>query len=163
LATADFVRYAQIASGVAATCALGFTAWQFRRARKTATLQNIQDFFKATTEREAALREAALANASDEGMRHALVEFLNLLEIYSAALNANLFVDVAEELVLDKVLDSIVELEGAPHWHQEIELSIRTAATYKHLRLLIERNRRELDQRRLAVKSFLDAKASREP
>jgi hypothetical protein len=95
-------------------------------------------------------REAALAVAKeDEGkQRHAFIEFLNFLEIYSAALNKRLFVGAAREIVCDKILDSIVLLESMPHWHDQIERSITSGVTYKHTRLFIKRQRRTIAARK---------------
>jgi hypothetical protein len=88
---------------------LFFTAWQFWRSRKTTTLQHLQDFFKSVIE-----REAALANATDDQKsRHAFVEYLDFLEVYSAAVIGGLFIGVAKELVRDKLIDSIITLERA--------------------------------------------------
>lgn len=89
-------------------------------------------------------RESALAAAKDDASKqlHAFIEFLNFLEIYSAATNARLFVGVAREIVKDKVMDSIIVLENSPHWHVEIEKSKTSEATYKHIKGFRRRHRR---------------------
>lgn len=99
-------------------------------------------------------RESALAMNKDDAAKqlHALIEFLNFLEIYSAAINSRLFVGVAREIVQEKILDSIIELENLPHWHEEIEKSITSATTYKHLRLFIGTHRRTIGTRRSATR-----------
>lgn len=83
-------------------------------------------------------REAALAATKDDPVkqRHAFVEFMNFLEIYAAAINTRLLVGVAREIVEDKIVDSLVELTNAPQWHDDIEQSMRSSATYTHLRKL---------------------------
>jgi hypothetical protein len=135
---------AQIGSSLAATVGLFFTAWQFRRSRKAATLQHLQEFLKSTFE-----REAALANAEDaEKKRHAFVEYLDFLEVYAAAVNEGLFVGVARELVRDKITDSIVALEHAPEWHAVIENSVTSVITYKYLVRFMVKHRSLLDARR---------------
>ena len=97
-------------------------------------------------------RETALAENKDDAPKqlHAFIEFLNFLEIYSAAINARLFVGVAREIVGDKIIDSIVVLNRSPHWHDEIEKSITSATTYKHIRLFIKKHRSTIDARKQA-------------
>jgi hypothetical protein len=141
----ELLPFAQVGGTFAAAIGLFINAWQFWRNRKTTTLQHLQDFLEAMNEREAALAEAK----GDEAKQlHAFVEFLNFLEIYSAALNTRLFVGAAREIVQDKVLDSVVTLESMPRWHSEIEKSVTSAVTYKHIRLFMRRRRRTLESRR---------------
>lgn len=137
----------QVGGTVAAAAGLFVNAYQAWRTRKTVTLQHLQDFLKAMNE-----REAALAASKDDGPKqlHAFIEFLNFLEIYSAAINAQLFVGVAREIVQDKILDSIVVLEHSPHWHEEIEKSITSETTYKHLRRFVKTNRSTIAARKHA-------------
>jgi hypothetical protein len=82
-------------------------------------------------------REAALAANKDDAPKqlHAFIEFLNFLEIYSAAMNARLLAGVARELVQDKLLDCAVILESSPYWQAEIEKSKTSETTYKHTKL----------------------------
>lgn len=100
-------------------------------------------------------REAVLAASKDDGAKHlhAFIEFLNFLEIYSAAINARLFIGVAREIVQDKILDSIVVLEQSPHWHEEIEKSRNSKITYKHLFRLSQRHGRTIVARKGAARS----------
>ncbi|MBR1175380.1 hypothetical protein JQ617_15565 [Bradyrhizobium sp. KB893862 SZCCT0404] len=126
----DLLPYAQVISTVAAAAGLSVSAYQAWRGRKSVTLQHLQDFQKAMIEREAALAAAA---GDEAKQRHALIEFMNFLEIYSAGINAGLFVGVAHEIVQDKIVGSIVELTKAPQWHEEIDRSITSSTTYKHL------------------------------
>lgn len=130
MSASDLLPYAQATGTFLAAVGLLLNAYQTYRGRKTATLQHLQEFMKAMNE-----REAALAAAKDDAakQRHAFVEFMNFLEIYSAATNTCLLVGVAREIVEDKIVDSIVELTNAPLWHDEVEQSIRSAATYTHL------------------------------
>lgn len=95
-------------------------------------------------------REAALfaAIGDEDNQRHAFVEYLNFLEIYSAALNSGLMIGVAQEIVSDKVLDSIVAVESHSHWHDEIERSITSGTTYRHIGLFMKRQRGTLVARR---------------
>lgn len=93
----------------------------------------------------------AAAIGDDAKQRHALVEFMNFLEIYSAGINAGLFVGVAHEIVRDKIVDSIVQLTNAPAWHAEIEGSIRSPVTYKHLRRFMRDYRPLIDDRSAAA------------
>lgn len=148
----ELLPYAQVGGTVAAAAGLLINAYQTWRTRKTVTLQHLQDFLKAMNE-----REAALAMNKDDAAKqlHAFIEFLNFLEIYSAAINSRLFVGVAREIVQEKILDSIVELEHLPHWHEEIEKSITSATTYKHLRRFIGTHRRTIATRRSAT-SFIE-------
>jgi hypothetical protein len=145
LTTPNYVAYAQIVSSGGAAIGLLFTAWQFWRSRKTTTLQHLQDFFKAVIE-----REAALAHTTDDKKRHAFVEYLDFLEVYSAAVLDGLFIGVAKELVRDKLIDSIITLEGAEQWHGIIEGSVTSVITYKYLRLFIAKHRNILASRRLS-------------
>ena len=139
MAAQDYVPYAQIGSSLAAAAGLCFTAWQMRKARTVAILQSLQEFFKASNE-----RESALADATGD-KRHAFIEYLNFLEVYSAASNSALFAGVTRELVTDKLIDSIVVLKTAVHWHDEIERSITSVITYKHLRMFMQKHRRSVD------------------
>lgn len=145
---ADILPYAQTGAALAAAIGLFVNAWQFWRTRKTTTLQHIQDFFKSMNE-----REAALAASQDDPAKqsHAFVEYLNFLEIYSAAMNGGLFVGVARELVCDKIIDSLVVLDAAPGWHQRIESSISSGITYSHIRSFLRRHRRTFDARKAAA------------
>jgi hypothetical protein len=135
---------AAIGSFIAAI-GLFMNAWQFWRNRKATTLQHLQDFFKAMNEREAAL---ASAKGDVAKLSHAFVEYLNFLEIYSAALNGGLFIGVARELVYDKIIDSIVVLGDAPQWHDQIEESFTSHVTYKYIIRLMKRERPTLSARR---------------
>jgi hypothetical protein len=144
LTTPTYVAYAQIVSSVGAAIGLFLTAWQFWRSRKTATLQHLQDFFKSVIEREAALAHAL----DDQRKRHAFIEYLDFLEVYSAAVIGGLFVGVANELVRDKLIDSIITLERAPDWHEVIVGSVTSVITYKYLRRFMEKHRKILRSRR---------------
>jgi hypothetical protein len=145
LTITELLPYAQIGGTIAAAIGLLINAWQFWRNRRAATLQHLQDFFEAMNE-----REAALASSKDDVAKrsHAFVEFLNFLEVYSAAVNGNLFIGVARELVCDKIIDSIVVLENAPQWHDKIEKSFTSPVTYKHIIRFMKRERRTLSARR---------------
>jgi hypothetical protein len=152
LTLADLIPYAQVGGTIAAAigsciAAIGLfiNAWQFRRSRKATTLQHLQDFFKAMNE-----RELALASAKDDAAKqdHAFVEYLNFLEVYSAALNDSLFIGVARELVCDKILDALVLLGNAPQWHEQIEKSFTSHVTYKHIIKFMSRQRRALSARK---------------
>jgi hypothetical protein len=140
---AVIIQHASAVGLLIAAGGLFFTGWQSLRTRKNTELQHLQEFFKATNE-----REAALATTQGDAKRHALVEFMNFLEVYSAATNASLFIGVARELTRDKIIDSIIVLESVPHWHDEIDKSITSIVTYKHLRRFIRKNRREIARRR---------------
>jgi hypothetical protein len=143
----EFLPYAQVGSTIAAAVGLFINGWQFWRSRKTTTLQQIQDFFKAMNEREAALGLAE----NDHAKEHALVEFLNFLEVYSAAVNVGLFMGVARELVCDKIIDSIVVIDGAPTWHGKIEKSITSNVTYKHISKFMRSHKRTIHARTVAA------------
>lgn len=148
--------YAQVGGTVAAAIGLFISAWQFWRNRRATTLQHLQDFFKSTNE-----REAALATASDFDKKlHAFVEYLNFLEIYSAAVNGGLFVGVAREIVRDKIIDSLVVLDAAPEWHSRIQKSITSEITYSHLRQFIRCHRRTFDSRKVAAAKVVRDTAS---
>jgi hypothetical protein len=149
LSLASYVPYAQIVSSGGAAIGLFFTAWQFWRSRRTTTLQHLQEFFKSTIEREAALAHAT----DDQKRRHAFVEYLDFLEVYSAAVIDGLFIGVAKEMVRDKLIDSIITLERAEPWHAVIEDSVTSAITYKYLRRFIAKHRKVLDLRRLSFAS----------
>lgn len=96
-------------------------------------------------------REAALAAAEDEPARlHAFVEYLNFLEVYSAAANDGLFIGVARELVCDKIIDALVILDAAPEWHQQIENSISSGVTYSQMRTFLRRSQRTFEARKAA-------------
>ncbi len=154
MSIADYVPYAQIISSGGAAIGLWLAAWQFSRSRKTTTLQHLQDFLKSTNE-----REAALADATDEQKkRHAFVEYLNFLEVYAAAVIGGLFIGVAEELVRDKLMDSIITLERAPAWHDIIVKSVTSDITYKYLRRFAEKHRKLIELRRssFAIEQGMD-------
>jgi hypothetical protein len=95
-------------------------------------------------------REAALAENKDDEPKqlHAFIEFLNFLEIYSAAINARLLVGVARELVQDKLLDCAVILENSPYWQEEIEKSKTSETTYKHTTLFTGKYRKAIAARK---------------
>ena len=136
-------QIAQIASAVFAGGGLCFVAWQLWRARQTATLDALQKFLSAANDRERALRD-------DEDKRHALVEFMNFLEVYSAASSECLISGVAREFVDDKIVDSVVELKQAPGWHQILKGSINSEVVYKHLLHFINKHRDLIAQREAA-------------
>ena len=138
----------QAAGTFLAAAGLLLNAYQTYRGRKTATLQHLQEFMKAMNEREAAL---AGAQGDPAKQRHALVEFMNFLEIYSAAINMHLLVGVAREIVEDKLVDSVVELENAPQWHGEIDQSIRSSATYTQLARFMRKHRSVIQSRASVV------------
>jgi hypothetical protein len=142
---AELLPYAQVGGTFAAAIGLFINAWQFWRNRKATTLQHLQEFLKAMNE-----REAALATNKDDPPKqlHAFIEFLNFLEVYSAAINKGLLIGAAREIVCDKILDSIVAVDSMPHWHLEIEKSITSGVTYKHIRRFMKRYRRTLDARK---------------
>ncbi|MDH2406811.1 hypothetical protein QCM77_44330 [Bradyrhizobium sp. SSUT18] len=144
---ADLLPYAQLGASTAAAIGLLLSSWQFWRSRKATTLQHIQDFLKSMNE-----REAALADSQDDPakQRHAFVEYLNFLEVYAAAVNGRLFVGVARELVCEKIVDSLVVLDAAPDWHQQIESSISSGSTYSHIRKFMSRYRHTFDTRKAA-------------
>jgi hypothetical protein len=152
LLISDYVPYAQIGSSFAAAVGLVLTAWQLWRARAVTTLQSLQEFFKASNEREAALVEA------EGDKRHAFIEFMNFLEVYSAAANERLLSGVTLELVNDKLIDSIVVLMQLGHWHDAIEGSVTGPTTYKHLRKFIRRHKKIIDGRYAAAET--DARGS---
>jgi hypothetical protein len=143
LSVAEYVPYAQLVASGGAAIGLCLTAWQFWRSRKATTLQHVQDFFKAVIEREAALAHAT----DDQKRRHAFVEYLDFLEVYSAAVIDGLFIGVAKEFVSDKIIDSIVELERAPQWHEEIQKSKTSVVTYKYLRKFAAKHQGIIDSR----------------
>lgn len=141
----DYVPYAQIGSSFAATVGLALTAWQLWRNRAVATLQSLQEFFKASNEREAELAKA------EGDKRHAFIEFMNFLEVYSAAANGSLVTGVTLELVNDKLIDSIVVLMQLGFWHDAIEGSVTGPTTYVHLRRFIRRHKKTIDGRYTAA------------
>jgi hypothetical protein len=152
LTLAEVVPYAQVGGTIAAAigsciAAIGLfiNAWQFQRSRKATTLQHLQDFFKEMNERELAL---ALAKDDVAKQDHAFVEYLNFLEVYSAALNDSLFTGVARELAYDKIVDALVVLENAPQWHEQVQKSFTSHVTYKHIIEFMKRQRRTLSARR---------------
>jgi hypothetical protein len=110
-----------------------------------ATLQSLQEFFKASNEREAALAEA------EGDKRHAFIEYMNFLEVYSAAANGGLLTGITLELVNDKLIDSAVVLMQLGHWHEVIDGSFTGPTTYAHLRRFIGRHKRTVDGRFMAV------------
>jgi hypothetical protein len=144
LSIVNYVAYAQIVSSSGAAIGLFFTAWQFWRSRRTTSLQHLQEFFKSTIEREAALAHAS----DDQKRRHAFIEYLDFLEVYSAAVIGGLFIGVAKELVRDKLIDSIITLERARQWHEVIQDSVTSVITYKYLIRFIAKHRTVLDLRR---------------
>lgn len=148
LPIADLLPYAQLGASIAAAIGLLISGWQFWRNRQAATLQHIQDFLRSMNE-----RESALASSQDDPakQRHAFVEYLNFLEVYAAAANSGLFVGVARELVCDKILESLVVLDAAPDWHQQIEISISSGSTYSHIRKFMRRHRRNFDARKAVL------------
>jgi hypothetical protein len=123
------------------------TAWQLWRARTVATLQSLQEFSKASNEREAALAEA------QGDKRHAFIEFMNFLEVYSATANGGLLTGVTLEFVDDKLIDSIVVLMQLGHWHDAIEGSVTGPTTYVHLRRFIRRHKKTIDGRYTAAQT----------
>jgi hypothetical protein len=129
---------------------LGLTAWQLWRARAVATLQSLQEFVKASNEREAALAEA------EGDKRHSFIEFMNFLEVYAAAENGGLLPGVTLELVNDKLIDSIVVLMQLGHWHNVIDGSITGPTTYKHLRRFIRKHKQTIDGRYVAAQKNQD-------
>jgi hypothetical protein len=60
------------------------------RTRRTSDLQALQKLSEDANKREAALMEAR--SKSEDAWRHALVEFLNFLELYACAYNNGLVI-----------------------------------------------------------------------
>lgn len=143
----EYVSYAQIGSSLAAAVGLGLTAWQLWRARTVATLQSLQEFFKASNEREAALAEA------EDDKRHAFIEFMNFLEVYSAAANGGLLTGVTLEFANDKLIDSVVVLMQFGYWHDVIDRSVTGPTTYLHLRRFVRRHKKTIAGRYTAAQA----------
>jgi hypothetical protein len=141
----EYVPYAQIGSTLAAAVGLCLTAWQLWKTRAVTTLQSLQEFFKASNEREAALAQA------EGDKRHAFIEFMNFTEVYAAAANGRLLTGVTLELVNDKLIDSVVVLMRLSHWHEVIEASVTSPATYVHLRRFIQRHKQTINARYAAA------------
>lgn len=148
LATSQAVSYAQIISTTAAAAGLLINAYQTWRSRKAVTLQHLQDFLDAMNDRESALAEH---NDDRAKQLHAFVEFLNFLEIYSAAVNADLFVGVAREIVVEKLVDSIALLFVSRDWHDEIKRSITSQTTYKHIRRFVSAHAGAIEAQKRAL------------
>jgi hypothetical protein len=143
---------AQIASGICAAIGLTFVGWQLWRTRQARALEALQKFIEEMNRREAALRDAT-------DKRHALIEFLNFLEVYAAASRTRLVSGVAREFIDDKLIDSIVILQQSAHWHETIADSINSEIVYKYLRTftkkqapLIASRGRVADQHSLVMK-----------
>lgn len=132
-----------VAALVAATSA-GFAGFQVMLSRRTATLQVLQVFDKAITEREAALAAAD----TDQAKEHAFIEFLNFLELYAGIANRTLLAGLALELVRDRLIDSVVVIERAPAWHDAIDNAIFHQDTFGELRKFLEMHRALLKGRR---------------
>jgi len=157
LAVADLLPYAQLFGTFAAAAGLFISAGQFWRNRKAMTLQHLQDFLKSVNERESALDAAAGDSAKK---KHAFVEYLNFLEVYSAAANDGLFIGVARELVCDKILDSLVVIQSAPECHQDFQESISSSVTYSHIRSFLHSHRKSFDERKTVAERASQLPAS---
>lgn len=139
--------FSAVAASIAAliaVIAVLFAGVQILLARKTATIQVVQTFDKAAAEREAALASAADANKKE----HAFNEFLNFLELYAALCNRSLVFGIANEIIRDRLIDSVIVLERAPAWHEKIDRAIYHHETFSHLRQFVQKNKRILDERR---------------
>lgn len=137
----SYVDIAQIASAIFAGVSAIFAgiglltvARQIQQSRRATALETLQSFMSDINERERALRD-------DADKRHALIEFMNLLELYSAASNERLLEGVALEFVNDKIIDSIVILKNVRDWHSEINRSQNSEAVYKDLLRFMEKHR----------------------
>jgi ATP-dependent DNA ligase len=125
-----------------------FAAYQVWLGRRTAVLQALQEFFKTISE-----RERAFASASSEQRENAFVDFLNALELYAAAYIKRLVTGVSRELVKDKLIDSLVLIEGAPHWHEKIEDAVTSQPTFKYLKRFVTKHRAIVNARSAAYRS----------
>lgn len=148
------VPFAQLAAVVVAAGGLVFTGWQFMRTRRTATLQQLLDFQSAIRERETALLDAVNGanadTAKSDQERQALVDLLDCLEVYAAAINGRLIAGVAREIVTDKLIDCAVEFQHAHSWNEIIESSITSHVTYSHFRRFLGAHRKEISRRSVA-------------
>jgi hypothetical protein len=82
-------------------------------------------------------------------MRHAFIELLTFLEVYTSAHNKNLFGDGCEEMIRHKLLDSLIELNEAKEWHLLIEQALDRSTTFSEIRKFMDRYRAEFAQRKI--------------
>jgi hypothetical protein len=137
---------AGIAAAIAAASA-AFAGVQLWLARRTAVLQVLQQFDKTANDRESSLGSAD----TNRAQQHALHELLNFLELYAGICNRKLVTGLARELVRDRLIDSVVVIERAEAWHEAIDRAVFHETTFSELRTFLERNRRRLNERRVAV------------
>lgn len=142
----------QCVSALAGVLGLGFIGWQIRAARKSSDLQSLQAFLKDAKDHDAAI----LKGITLEEKEQAFVEFLNFMEIYSTAVNDNLFAKSSRKMAIDKLVDSIVLIAETEAWHSRFEAAITTDSTFSELRRFMERHRKRIEAvrvSRLAIES----------
>src|SRR5664280_2855049 len=90
---------------------------------------SLQQYYQAVLNAERALHTEDPAEKE-----RALVEYLNLLELYAALHRANSFSGISKELVGDHLIDALVELELANQWSATIEEAITSERALRELR-----------------------------
>ena len=77
---------------------------------------------------------------------------MNHLELYAGVCNRKLARGLAREIIRDRLVDSVVVIERAEHWHQKINQAIFHSDTFNQLRIFAEKNAKVLSTRREAAK-----------
>lgn len=136
---------AALVAAFAAVVALGFTAYQIRRARLAADLQALTTFFSGVNERERALFDTKTKDEAER--RFAFFELLNFLELYAFADNKEMMVEGSRLLIAEKIADSIVAVERS-EWHHEVRKAITSSDTFNELAEFIARHKDLIKKRR---------------
>ena len=110
---------------------------------------SLQQYYQAVLNAERALHTEDPAEKE-----RALVEYLNLLELYAALHRANSFSGISKELVGDHLIDALVELELANQWSATIEEAITSERALRELREFMTAKRSIINARTEACKKI---------
>lgn len=127
----------QCIQAAAAIIGLGAIWWQIREARKTSDVQSLQAFLRDAKEHENALLQAT----TEDDQHQAFIEFLNFLEVYSAAINGGLFPTITSDIVREKIIDAVVMITEAEAWHGKLAEAITSKSTFQCLNAFMRREK----------------------
>ena len=149
----SLVDMAQIASGVAATIALGFNARAIVGQNRATTISTLNAFIDRSEKYEQLLHDAV--GSPDFHRRY--TDYLNHLEIQATAINNKLFPGISRKVARNRLIEDLAIVgttKGAPDLMSEL---IDAPTTFNDIRRFIECNKPDFKRacdRRKATQSF---------
>ncbi len=126
------------------------TAKGLEQQVKAQDLSTLRQFILDVCEREDRLLKAV--PMPDDIYQHALADYMNLLEVYAAAVNHNLIETTTSNIVRDRMINDIALV----YRHKEISKSIREAKTSKATFVELDRFQKENASAIKRIQSELD-------